>query len=178
MAFVLDRVDDMRIIYETAKRVYTRELTIDTAVKELSRQIGAKTSSLQMYLNIYACMRKGKVYKMGTSEGFTRYLLESILKDEGEDAFMLALSAAKSNSIYRESVNNAQPGIKKACLDAIASSGLAIDYEDIAIDVSLSQQPASKSTKSGNDLTNNAEMSKADREKLISCIQLPNSEFA
>ena len=34
MAFVLDKVDDMRIIYETAKRVYARELTIDAAVKE------------------------------------------------------------------------------------------------------------------------------------------------
>lgn len=168
----------MESVYLTAKKVYENLLTAKQGVARLRATLDSSEASIKMYFNIYACMRKGKVYKMGTSEGFTRYLLESILKDEGKDAFMLALSAAKSNSIYRESVNNAQPGIKKACLDAIASSGLAIDYEDIAIDVSLSQQPASKNTKSGNDLTNNAEMSKADREKLISCIELPNSEFA
>lgn len=92
-----------------------------------------------MYFNIYSCMRTGKCYKMGTSESFTRFLLVSIFKDFGVDAFKTALSAAKGNSAYRESVNNAQPGIERACRDAIGDCGVEIEYDDIpAAMISLS----------------------------------------
>lgn len=55
------------------------------------------------------------------------------------DAFKTALSAAKGNSAYRESVNNAQPGIERACRDAIGDCGVEIEYDDIpAAMISLS----------------------------------------
>ena len=169
MAFVLDRVDDMRIIYETAKRVYSREITVDAAVKELSQKTDAKASSLQMYINIYACMRKGKVYKMGTSESFTQFLLESILRDEGPDAFKQALIAVKSNAVYRASKDNAQPGLLRACKNAIAISGISIDFESLPTDYAPEQNEIF--------LNSQSTISEADREKLKKCIALENKDF-
>lgn len=165
----------MESVYLTAKKVYGNLLTVKQGVTRLRATLDSSEASIKMYFNIYTCMRKGKVYKMGTSEGFTRYLLESILRDEGEDAFLLALSAAKSNSVYRESVNNAQPGIKKACLDAIATSGLSIDYEHIEVDSSVVQQ---STVAPAGEVVPSTSLSQEDREKLISCINLPNMEFA
>ena len=170
MAFVLDKVDDMRIIYETAKRVYARELTIDAAVKELSQKTEAKASSLQMYLNIYACMRKGKVYKMGTSESFTQFLLENILRDEGPDAFSAALIAVKSNAAYRASKDNAQPGLLRACQNAISNSGVAVDFDALPVDF----VPESSSVSADNSPS----ISDADKDYFIKCIQLENKDFA
>ena len=135
MAFVLDKIEDMKAIYETAKRVYNRDISVNVAVKDLAQRIDARESSLQMYLNIYACMRKGKTYKMGTSESFTQFLLEQILYDGGADAFELALRAVKGNAVYRESKTNAQPGLRRACINAIGKSGLSIDYDSISVDV-------------------------------------------
>lgn len=178
MAFVLDKIDDMRVIYDAAKKVYTHELPIAAAIKELSQKTTSRESSLKMYIDIYAYMRKGKTYKMGTSESFTRYLLENIFKDEGEEAFLLALSAAKSHAIYRENVNNAQPGIHKACIDAISASGLSIDYDRVAVDTSLTKQSTSLKNKSGNDDVIAAEINNTDLEKLRACIALPNAAFA
>ena len=170
MAFVLDRVDDMRIIYETAKRVFSREITVDTAVKELAKKTDAKASSLQMYINIYACMRKGKVYKMGTSESFTKFLLDNILRDEGPDAFKQALIAVKSNAAYRASKDNAQPGLLRACKNAISVSGLSIDFDALPTEYFPEQTemlPNSQAT-----------ISDVDKEKLKKCIDLENKGFA
>ena len=164
MVFVLDKIEDMKAIYESAKKVYNREIAVSTAVKDLTQKIGARDSSLQMYLNIYACMRKGKTYKMGTSESFTQFLLEQILHDEGADAFELALKAVKGNAIYRESKNNAQPGLRRACINAIGKSGLSIDYDSISVDErgETMEYPISE-----NDLI-----------RLKQCIGLPNADFA
>lgn len=170
MAYVLDRVDDMRSIYETAKRVYAREITVDAAVKELSQKTDAKASSLRMYVNIYACMRKGKVYKMGTSESFTQFLLENILRDEGTDAFMRALIAVKSNAAYRASKDNAQPGLLRACQNAIAVSGISIDFESLPIDYAPEQNETF--------LNSQSTVSETDKEKLKKCIALENKDFA
>lgn len=164
MAFVLDKIDDMKVIYETAKKVYKRELAVSVAVKELSQKTDAKESSLQMYFNIYSCMRRGKTYKMGTSESFTQFLLEQILQDEGAEAFELALTAVKGNAVYRESKNNAQPGLQRACINAIQKSGLSIDYASIPV----------------SDWTESTEISisDSDLDKLKASIDLPNADYA
>lgn len=164
MAFVLEKLDDMKVIYETAKKVYKRELAVSAAVKELSPKTAAKESSLQMYFNIYSCMRSGKTYKMGTSEAFTQFLLEQILQDEGEEAFKLALTAVKGNAVYRKSKNNAQPGLQRACINAIKKSGLSIDYTSIPV----------------SDLTESTRISilTSDLDKLKASINLPNAGYA
>lgn len=170
MAFVLDKVEDMNSIYEACKQVYTRELSVNQAVVQLSTKIAASEASVKMYFNIYACMRKGKVYKMGTGEAFTKYLLTRIWQDDGIDALTAALRAVKSNSAYRESVNNAQPGLRRACEAMIAENNLPIDYDSISLN------PADLST--AVSVKVNKEISKADYAQLQSSINLPNVEFA
>ena len=115
MAFVLEKKEDMQNIYEMAKKVYDRHLSIDETVVLLEKKTETKTSSLKMYLNLYASMRKGKCYKFGTSAAFTEFLLSQIYLDFGEEAMITALSAARLHSEYRVSVNNEQPGIALAC---------------------------------------------------------------
>ena len=131
MSKALVDLGEMQTIYDTAKDVYEGKYATKYALLTLKGKVTGTESSLKMYFNIYSCMRTGKCYKMGTSEAFTRFLLVSIFKDFGVEAFKTALSAAKGNSAYRESVNNAQPGIERACRDAISDCGVEIEYDDI-----------------------------------------------
>ena len=164
MAFVLNQENDMKVIYETAKKVYAHEMTAAEAVDQLLNKTDASEASLKMYYTIYACMRKGKTYKMGTSEQFTQYLLERILQDAGVKAFELALTAVKGNDEYRASKNNAQPGLRRACMNAIRNSGLSINYDLLSVNGCFDSAESA--------------MCEDDLEKLKKSIDLPNTEYA
>ncbi len=131
MAFTLDKPTDMKKIYETSKKVYNREITVEHAVQELVIKTEAKAASLQMYFNIYAYMREGKCYKKGTSASYTQFILEQIFQDYGEDALKTAVSAVKLHSGYRASVNNGQPGIEKVCRDVLKKLKMDWDYDSL-----------------------------------------------
>lgn len=131
MAFVLEKFEDMEKIYQAAKKVYDHEITKEAAAKGLMTQTKAKAASLKMYFDIYACMRKGKCYKLGTSAKFTKFLLEQIYSEFGYRALITAITAAKCHSEYRASVNNEQPGIAKVCKDVIREKGIDLDYESL-----------------------------------------------
>lgn len=147
MAVKLDNPQEMQIIYEACKAVFLKQTTSENAIKELKSETVASDASLRMYFTIYSSMRKGVCYKMGTSEAFTQYLLTNIFKENGEEAFVTALSAVKSNMAYRESVNNAQPGLRKACAAAIEFSGLDIDFDSIPADSFVKQGAFLETTK-------------------------------
>ena len=131
MAFVLEKFEDMEKIYQAAKKVYDHEITKEEATKGLMTQTKAKAASLKMYFDIYACMRKGKCYKLGTSAKFTKFLLEQIYSEFGYSALITAITAAKCHSEYRASVNNEQPGIAKVCKEVIEEKGIDLDYESL-----------------------------------------------
>lgn len=131
MAFVLEKFEDMEKIYQAAKKVYDHEITKEEAAKGLMTQTKAKAASLKMYFDIYACMRKGKCYKLGTSAKFTKFLLEQIYSEFGCSALITAITAAKCHSEYRASVNNEQPGIAKVCKEVIEEKGIDLDYESL-----------------------------------------------
>lgn len=131
MAFVLEKFEDMEKIYQAAKKVYDHEITKEEAAKGLMTQTKAKAASLKMYFDIYACMRKGKCYKLGTSAKFTKFLLEQIYSEFGYRALITAITAAKCHSEYRASVNNEQPGIAKVCKDVIREKCIDLDYESL-----------------------------------------------
>ena len=122
---------EMQIIYDVSKDVYDGKYAVAYALRYLKGKVTGTDSSLKMYFNIYSCMRKAKCYKMGTSESFTRFLLNSIYRDFGKDAYINALIAVKGNYTYRESVDNTQPGLIRACKDSIKSCGVDLVYEDI-----------------------------------------------
>lgn len=122
---------EMQAIYDVAKDVYDGKYAIAYALNVLKGKVKGTENSIKMYFKIYSCMRNGKCYKMGTSESFTKFLLNSIYRDFGKDDYINALIAVKGNYAYRESVNNAQPGLIRACSESISECGLELGYEDI-----------------------------------------------
>lgn len=122
---------EMQIIYDVSKDVYYGKYAVAYALKFLKGNVKGTDSSLKMYFNIFSCMRKGKCYKMGTSEPFTKFLLNSIYRDFGKTDYINAITAVKGNYAYRESVNNTQPGLIRACVESISECGLDLIYEDI-----------------------------------------------
>lgn len=122
---------EMQIIYDVSKDVYDGKYSVAYALKFLKGKVKGTDSSLKMYFNIFSCMRKGKCYKMGTSEPFTKFLLNSIYRDFGKTGYINAITAVKGNLAYRESVNNAQPGLVRACTESISDCGLDLVYEEI-----------------------------------------------
>lgn len=131
MSRVLNSKAQMQLIYNVSKNVYDGKYSVQYALKSLEGKTSCTQSSLKMYFNIYACMREAKCYKMGTSEGFTRFLLNSIYRDFGMSAYINALIAVKGNYAYRESVNNSQPGLLRACQDSIKECGIKLDFNSI-----------------------------------------------
>ena len=122
---------EMQIIYNISKDVYDGKYAVAYALKFLKGKVKGTDSSLKMYFNIFSCMRKGKCYKMGTSESFTKFLLNNIYRDFGKADYINAITAVKGNYAYRESVNNSQPGLIRACSESILECGLDLVYEVI-----------------------------------------------
>lgn len=122
---------EMQLIYDVSKDVYDGKYAAAYALKFLKGKVKGTDSSLKMYFNIFSCMRKGNCYKMGTSEPFTKFLLNSIYRDFGKTDYINAITAVKGNYAYRESVNNTQPGLIRACIESISECGLNLVYEDI-----------------------------------------------
>ena len=136
---------DMELIYEFAKKVYAKEICANDACDRIQGNVPFSKSSLKMYFTIFSSMMRGKCYKMGTSESFTKFLIESIYKDYGEQAAYRALSSAKQNADYRISCGNEQPGIEKACREIIKEHNFSINYEDLTSTAIWDSNP-SKST--------------------------------
>lgn len=137
---------EMQVIYDVSKDVYDEKYEVSYALEFLKGKVKCTESSLKMYFNIYSCMRKGMCYKMGTSEPFTKFLLNSIYRDFGKENYINALTAVKGNYTYRKSVNNAQPGLIRACIESISECGLELVYEDIPT-ASISDKGENKVTR-------------------------------
>lgn len=127
----LENPHEMELIYQTSKQVYSGMLTASAAAKLLVPKTPVSEASLKMYFTIYACMRKGTCYKMGTSAAFTKFLIERIHEDEGGNAILVALASAKQNAEYRKQCNNEQPGIESVCREIISSHKLRVKYETL-----------------------------------------------
>ena len=161
MSRLLNDKTEMEEIYRAAVEVFEKRMSKGKAIDSLKDKTGASQASLAMYIDIYTAMRNGNCYKMGTSAAFTKYLLEKIYEDNGESALLLALKAAKSQAIYRISVNNEQVGIEKVCREVIDQYHLDVRYEDIPVD----------SGKKDEVITNE------DRKIVLEAITLPNTGY-
>lgn len=161
----LSNPQEMQMIYEVSKDLYEKKYTIAHALKLLTGNVNATPSSLKMYFNIYHCMRIGKCYKMGTSEAFTKFLLNNIYHDFGKDNYIRALTAVKSNYIYRKSVNNAQPGLIRACIESISECGINLPFENI---------PIARIIKTRNNITVKYASPKISAENIINISSIHN----
>lgn len=133
MSKALTDQHEMNAIYQAAKNVYEGKYSRRFAVGDLLGKVNATESSLIMYFHIFSCMCRGVCYKMGTSEAFTLFLLDNIFRDYGLDIYINALKAVKGNYSYRDSVNNGQPGLLRACKQSIADCGVSISMEDLPL---------------------------------------------
>lgn len=161
----LNDPNEMRIIYQTSKQVFSGDLSAPAACKLLENKTSASEASLKMYFAIYAAMKKGTCYKMGTSASFTQFLIENIYEDDGKEALISALSAAKQNSEYRVSCGNAQPGIETICREIIAKYKLKTRYEDLPTYQEIAPAPKENKPKRA---------SKTVSPKDVEYTQLPN----
>ena len=121
----------MEKIYKAAKNIYEGKYPEEFALLELEGNVEGTVSSLKMYFDIFKYMMNAKCYKMGTSKAFTKFLLNHIFRDYGIDAYKNALSAVKGNYEYRNSVNNPQPGLIKACEESLIECGVEISLDEI-----------------------------------------------
>ena len=145
MGRALSDASEMQIIYSVAKDVYDGKYSKQYGLLSLKGKVHGTMASWKMYFEIYSRMRNGKCYKMGTSEAFTKFLLDKIYEENGIDAFINALSAVKGNYEYRESVNNGQPGLLRACKRSIENCGVDIDFEAIpAASIISTENPMKK----------------------------------
>ncbi len=155
---------EMQIIYEISKDVYEGRYAVAYALRSLNGKVKGTQSSLRMYFNIYSCMRKAKCYKMGTSEAFTKFLLNSIYHDTGLDAYINAIIAVKGNYAYRESVNNKQPGLIRACQESIRECHVDLIFDEIPT-ASISSNSNNDSAKW--DIGNDKSTKKEDSEETL-----------
>ncbi len=91
--------------YEKAKLVFDKKETMSNAVDFLSDKEGLnmKKSSARYYLDAYLCMRNGIIYQNTINESATKYYLEHIYSENGEDALKLALESLNAHvSRYSE----------------------------------------------------------------------------
>lgn len=143
-------IHEMQLVYDTAKQVYDGDISVEAAAKLLEKQVKATVNSIKMYFNIYACMRRGACYKMGTSASFTRFLLDNIYKDFGREAYVSAITSVKGNAAYRRSKDNGQPGLEIACIESIESVCPVLDFESIptaSFEISSPKPTKKKTTK-------------------------------
>lgn len=141
-------INEMQLVYDTAKQVFDGHISGAAAAKLIEKQVSSTLSSIKMYFNIYACMRKGTCYKMGTGAPFTQFLLDNIYHDFGKEAYIAALTAVKGNAAYRDSKDNGQPGLEIACKESIARVCPDVDFESIpAAPFESKTNEASKSKK-------------------------------
>ena len=180
----LDDPKEMQYIYVASKDVFEGKYSETYAIESLRGKVKGTPSSIKMYFKIYSCMRRAECYKMGTSEAFTKFLLNSIYRDSGEEAYLHALIAVKGNYAYRVSVNNAQPGLIRACKESIRECGLPISFEEIPTADFSSQSDSARSVSRvarkivgvTEEESADDELDETDIEESISALESHNSD--
>lgn len=92
-------------VYETAKKVYSNEITKKQAVVYLFQKFGMNQNSSENYIRAYVQMRNGQMFKRNINAFSMNYYLENILLDFGNDELYKALTALKQHIEYNDDLN-------------------------------------------------------------------------
>jgi hypothetical protein len=92
--------------YEIAKMVFQGNLTRNEAKYKIADETGMNTGSAGDYVTNFLAMMDGQRYTRTLNGYATRYMLESIRKDYGEEQFQKALEATKGHVKYYNGLNN------------------------------------------------------------------------
>lgn len=97
-------LEKIKILYETAKKVYRKELTQKNALIELQNQ-NINKNSANDYLYCYACLVEGKLFNRTMNIESTKYFLSKILEDSGIQYLMNALQSLSLHIDYYENIS-------------------------------------------------------------------------
>lgn len=92
--------------YEIVKMVYHGSLTRNEAKYKIADETGMNPGSAGDYVTNFLAMMDGQRYTRTMNTYATRYILESIRKDYGEEQFQKALEATKEHVKYYNGLNN------------------------------------------------------------------------
>ena len=93
-------IDEIKAAYSLATLVARGELTDLEAASELQEKHGMNFSSAWAYLRKRRQMLAGEKYTRTMNIAATRYFLERILADEGDDGLKTALSSVRKHTAY------------------------------------------------------------------------------
>jgi len=105
-------IDEIKAAYSLATLVARGELTDLEAASELQEKHGMNFSSAWAYLRKRRQMLAGEKYTRTMNIAATRYFLERILADEGDDGLKTALSSVRKHiAYYAEQGKSSLPSI-------------------------------------------------------------------
>lgn len=99
-------LDIVKQIYPLAKDVYKKKLDITDVQSKISRGTGMNPGSVQDYVRAFLSMMEGECYQRTINGPATKYFLEMIHADFGQQALCIALSSVKQHTDNYERFNH------------------------------------------------------------------------
>lgn len=107
--------------YAEAKEFYLGHKKFGDAVDVLVQECGMNQASARDYVNNFKLFMAGRVYHRTLSAYATRYYLDSILRDFGENALEKALEAVSQHVDYYENLTGAPQSKIRAAVQELSS---------------------------------------------------------
>ncbi len=89
--------------YRLAKDIFEGRAELNDSLDYLATDMGMHRGSATMFIGAFTAMRTGERYTRTVSNPTTKYFLEQIFTDYGEDGLRMALNAVWENIVYHES---------------------------------------------------------------------------
>jgi len=123
--------------YAVANRVFDREITIEVGANELHGIHGLNQTSAIQYINGFASMLRGKVFKRSMNIQATDYFLTRIAEERGQPALKAALASLELHISYYEGLRQEHlPGLRalvirhqSAVKPPVSLTNLMIEFE-------------------------------------------------
>ncbi len=102
----------IKAAYSAARQVYEKTATEHDAALSLESSVGMSQASAYDYVRVLGLMIAGKRYTRTINDSATRYYLQNIKRDYGNDALKSALAAVGGHIDYYESIRTARPSLR------------------------------------------------------------------
>ncbi|HLR35773.1 MAG TPA: hypothetical protein VK071_10675, partial [Tissierellales bacterium] len=86
--------------YEISKKVFKGKLSRTEGRDQITNQVNMNPGSAGDYISAFYSMMEGERYTRTLNEYSTRYFLESILEDYGEEGLRKAVKASSKHATY------------------------------------------------------------------------------
>lgn len=104
--------DMVEAVYDLAKKVYEKEMDSQEAVNKMV-EMGMNSNSAYMYIDCFAKMMTGEVYKRGTSRFAAEYYISKIREEYGKEYSKKAIEALEKHINYLEKNGTTNNSLKE-----------------------------------------------------------------